>query len=77
METKELVGKCIRAEGLVESLSMPADTAFKVVGYNADMNWAIVDAGRWGWKGLDVGDFVAEKCETYWYVTSEEITKVL
>ena len=77
METKELVGKCIRADGLAVSLHMPADTAFKVVGYNADMNWAIADAGRWGWKGLDLDDIVIEKCETYWYIIPVDITKVL
>lgn len=77
METKELVGKCIRADGLAASLPMPADTAFKVVGYSADMNWVIADAGCWGWKGLDSDDIVIEKCETYWYIHPEDITKVL
>lgn len=77
MEAKELVGKCIRADGLAVSLLMPADTAFKVVGYNADMNWAIADAVRWGWNGLDLDDVVIEKCETYWYIIPSDITKVL
>ena len=77
MKAKRLVGKCIRADGLAVSLHMPADTAFKVIGYNADMNWAIADAGRWGWKGLDLDDIVIEKCKNYWYIHLEGITKVL
>ena len=76
MEAKDLVGKYIRPGGLAGALGLPADTAFKVVGYNADMNWAIVDAGCWGWKGLDLDDIVIEKCKTYWYILMVDITVV-
>lgn len=77
MKTKELVGKYIESSNLAEPLGLPADTAFRVVGYNADMNWAIADAGRRGWKGLDLDDIIIEKCETYWYILPVDITKVL
>ena len=77
METKELVGKCIESEVLTDTRGVPADTAFRVVGYNADMNWAIADAGSDGWKGVERDDIIAEKCETYWYILPVDITKVL
>jgi hypothetical protein len=77
METKELVGKWIESEVLMDTRDVPADTAYRVVGYNADMNAAIVDAGPRGWKGLDSDDIVIEKCETYWYILPVDITKVL
>lgn len=77
MKAKELVGKCIESEVLTDAQCMPADTAFRVVGYNADMNWAIVDAGPNGWKWIEPDDIVIEKCETYWYILPVEITKVL
>lgn len=48
METKESVGKCIRADGLADALGLPAGTAFKVVGYVPDTDWVIIDAKRWG-----------------------------
>ena len=77
MEAKELVGKRIVSEVVTDELNAPAGTAFKVVGYGPDLNWAIIDAGRWGWKELDPEDRVTEKCKTYWYVRPVEITKVL
>lgn len=77
MEAKELVGKCIGSNNLAELLGLPADTAFRVVGYDARMNCAIVDASYWGWKGLDMDDIVIEKCETYWRVRPSDIIKVL
>lgn len=77
MKAKKLVGKWIEARSLAVPLDMPADTAFRVVGYNADMNWAIADAGSDGWKGVDRDDIIAEKCETYWYILPVDITKVL
>lgn len=77
METKKLVGKWIKSKVLADDLRMPADTAFKVVGYSSGTNWAIADAGRKGWKRLFRDDIIAEKCETYWYILPAEITKVL
>lgn len=77
METKGLVGKWIESEVLADDLCMPADTAFKVVGIALDVNWAIVDAGLKGWKWMEPGNLVIEKCETYMYVHPDSITKVL
>lgn len=76
MKAEELVGKWIESEILAAGQRMPADTAFKVVGFTLDENWAIVDAGLIGWKWLEAGDILIEKCETYWYVPTEDITKV-
>lgn len=73
MKAEELVGKWI----VSGQLNGPVREALKVVGYNADMNCAIVDAYYWGWKGLYKGDFIAEKCKTYWYILLVNITKVL
>lgn len=77
MEAKELVGRCIEVDLAAMHISMSGNAMFKVVGYNADMNCAIVDASYWGWKGLDLDDIVIEKCETYWYALPGEIIKVL
>lgn len=77
MEAEELLGKWICSDYLAASLKVPADTAFKVVGRVQHTDLVIVDARRWGWRGLDEGDVVVEKCETYWYLSPEEITKVL
>lgn len=77
MKAKELVGMQVESDVLTGELNAPVGTAFKVVGYNASANWVIVDAGRKGWKSLFSDDFIAEKCETYWYVLLDEITKVL
>ena len=77
MKAEEFVGKWIRSEVVAGELKAPFGTAFKVVGYNSGTNWAIVDAGRKGWKRLFRDDIIAEKCETYWYIRLDEITKVL
>lgn len=77
MEAKELVRKCIETDLATMHISMSGNATFKVVGYNADMNCAIVDAYHWGWKILEPDDIIIEKCETYWYVRPMEITKVL
>ena len=77
MEAKELVGKWIESKVLSDKLNTPANEAFKVVGYRTDVNWPIIDAGRWGWKGLEPDDIIIEKCETYWLVYPGNITKVL
>ena len=77
METKKLVGKWIVSGVLTDEINAPGGTAFKVVGYNSGTNWAIVDAGRKGWKRLFRDDIIAEKCETYWYILPVNITRVL
>jgi hypothetical protein len=77
MEAKELVGKWIVTDTVARALNVPADTAFKVVGFVLDLNFVIVDAGRLGWKGLESDDFVVEQCETYKYVYLYDIIEVL
>ena len=79
MKAKKLVGKWIVADTVAEGLDAPKSTAFKVVGYASDMNWAIVDAGSkgWSWRALAHGDVIVEQCETYWRVYPGNITKVL
>ena len=74
MKAKELVGKWVVSEVVTDELNAPAGTAFKVVGYVPDTDWAIVDARRWGWTGLNPEDIVFEQCETYKYARLDEIT---
>ena len=76
MKAKELVGKWIVSEVLTDEINAPVGTAFKVVGYVPNTNLVIVDAKRWGWKGLMLGDVVFEECETYKYARLNEITVV-
>lgn len=77
MKAEEFVGKWIVSEVLTDEINAPAGTAFKVVGYVPNTDLVIVDAGRWGWKGLTSDDVVFEQCETYKYVNMDDITKVL
>ena len=77
MKAKELVGKWIESEVLTDELNAPVGTAFRVIGYVLDTDLAIVDAKRWGWKGLTSDGIVFEQCETYKYVNVDDITKVL
>ena len=77
MKAEELVGKWIVSEEVTDETNAPAGTAFKVVGYVPDTDWLIVDAGRWGWKGLIPGDVTTKECETYKYVRLDDITEVL
>lgn len=77
MKAEEFVGKWIVSEVLTDEINAPAGTAFKVVGHVPDTDLVIVDAERWGWKGLMPGDVVVEECETYKYVNTDDITKVL
>lgn len=77
MEAKDLVGKCIEVDLAAMHISMSGNATFRVVGYSACTNWAIADAGPWGWKWMEPDDIVIEKCETYWYILPMAITKVL
>lgn len=77
MKAKELVGKWVVVDLAETNLRKSGSVAFKAVGYYADMNYVIVDAGSWGWDSLDPDDIVIEKCENYWYIHLEGITKVL
>ena len=79
MKAEELVGKWIESDTVARDLNVPADTAFRVVGLTLalEVNWAIVDAGLNGWKWMEQDNIAIEKCETYWYVRPEDITKVL
>ncbi|WAX08966.1 hypothetical protein BS162P3_00041 [Bacteroides phage BS162P3] len=77
MKAKKLVGKWVVVDLTGTNLHKSGSVAFKVVGYNADMDWVMVDAGSWGWDNLDPDDIVIEKCKNYWYIFSEDITKVL
>ena len=76
MKTKELVGKGIVSKVLTDELNAPAGTVFKVVGYVQDTDLVIVDAGRWGWKGLMSGMVTSKECETYKYAHMDYITVV-
>ena len=77
MKAKELVGKWIVSEVLTDEINAPVGTAFKVIGHVQYMDLVIVDAGRWGWTGLNPGDIIFEQGETYKYVCVGNITKVL
>lgn len=77
MKAEEFVGKWIVSEVLTDEINAPAGTAFKVVGYVPNTNLVIVDARRWGWKGLTPGDTVFEECETYKFAHLDDITEVL
>ena len=77
MEAKGLVGKLVTSNYLESLINLPSGAEFKVVGYECDLGWAIIDADLWGWQGLDMYDRVTEKCKTYWYLPLCEITKVL
>lgn len=77
MEAKDLVGKLVTSNYLERCINFPSGAEFKVVGYECDLGWAIIDADLWGWQGLDMYDRVTEKCKTYWYLRLCEITKVL
>ena len=77
METKGLVGKWIAVDLAAVTVDQSGIAVFKVVGYNADVDWVIVDAGNQGWKGADREGNIAEKCETYWYVNPANIIEVL
>lgn len=52
-------------------------TPLRVVGYNPRVNALIVDGGADGWTGLDGWDLVAIRCDTYWYMSTNRIIKVL
>lgn len=81
MKAKELVGKLVTSNYLerrrIFPSGFPSGAKFKVVGYECDLGWAIIDADSWGWQSLDMHDCVTEKCKTYWYLRPCEITKVL
>ena len=77
MKAEELVGKCIEVDLAAVAVGQSGNAVLKVVGYNADVDWLIADAGNRGWYGIGQGDLIAEKCETYWYVGRVNIIKVL
>lgn len=49
----------------------------RVVGYNPREAMLIVDGGADGWTRLDGWDLVAIRCDTYWYMSTNRIIKVL
>lgn len=49
----------------------------RVVGYNPRVNALIVEGDAGGWTGLGEWDLVAIRCNTYWYVSTNRIIKVL
>lgn len=49
----------------------------RVVGYNPRKAVLIVDGGADGWTGLDGWDLVDIWCDTYWYISTNRIIKVL
>ena len=50
---------------------------FRVVGYNPHEAMLIVDGGADGWTKLDGWDVVTIWCDTYWYMSTNRIIKVL
>ncbi len=49
----------------------------EVVGYNPCVEMLIVDGGADGWPRLGRRDVVTAWCDTYWYVSTNRIIKVL
>ena len=49
----------------------------RVVGYNPREAVLIVDGGADGWTKLDGWDVIAIWCDTYWYMSTDRIIKVL
>ena len=49
----------------------------RVVGYNPHEAMLIVDGGVDGWTKLGGWDLVAIRCDTYWYMSTNRIIKVL
>ena len=49
----------------------------RVVGYNPHEAMLIVDGGADGWTKLDGWDVVTIWCDTYWYMSTNRIIKVL
>ena len=49
----------------------------EVVGYNPREAMLIVGAGADGWTGLDEWDLIDLWCDTYWYMSTNRIIKVL
>jgi len=76
MKAEELLGMWVASDVLTDELNSPVGTAFKVIGYVLHTDLVIVDARRWGWKGLTSDDVVVEQGETYKYARLDEITIV-
>ena len=76
MEAKDLVGKRICSDYLEDILNAPAGAEFKVVGYSTCGD-CIVDGGLTGWRYVCKYDRIAEECDSYCYIGTEKITKVL
>lgn len=51
--------------------------SLKVVGYNPREAMLIVDGGADGWTKLDEWDVITIWCDTYWYMSTNRIIKVL
>ena len=49
----------------------------RVVGYNPREAVLIVDGGADGWTKLDGWDVITIWCDTYWYMSTNRIIKVL
>ena len=47
MEAKDLVGKLVTSNYLESRRTFPPGATFKVVGYECDLNWVIIDADLW------------------------------
>lgn len=50
---------------------------FRVVGYDPHEALLIIDGGTDGWTKLYEWDLVAFRCDTYWYMSTNRIIKVL
>lgn len=79
----ETVGKLQKYVGLTIEVEVTTITGGKVikplgvVGYNLRKVLLIVDGGADGWTKLDGGDVVTTRCDTYWYMSTNRIIRVL
>lgn len=48
MKAKDLVGKLVTSNYLESRRIFPSGATFKVVGYECELNWVIIDADLWG-----------------------------
>lgn len=68
-DLEKFVGKTISDGGSKSVFKCVGKSVFKCVGYNLITGLLIVDAGKDGWRGLDIDDVVDRECENYWYVS--------
>ena len=79
----EIAGRLQKYVGLTIEVEITTVTEgnvikpLRVVGYNPHEAMLIVDGGVDGWTMLGGWDLVAIRCDTYWYLSTNRIIKVL